>query len=203
MDRSVTAPATAPTSPPDTQARPIEPEVGAGSARLIAAVVAIVMIALLGLMIWGIGRRAAGTAGSVPVAARPAPAFTLPLFGGGQFDLAASRGKPVLINFWASWCIPCEEEAAVLEAGSKAYADRVAFIGVNVQDTEPLARDFMRRFGVTYPNGRDASGAIAVEYGMSGVPETYFVDRNGQLVRKWQGALDEARLRSYLDELLR
>lgn len=86
---------------------------------------------------------------------------------------------------------------------SRAYENRVVFIGVNVQDTDPLARGFLRRFGVTYPNGRDTSGAVAVEYGMSGVPETYFVDRSGQLVRKWQGALDEARLRRFLDDLLR
>jgi cytochrome c biogenesis protein CcmG/thiol:disulfide interchange protein DsbE len=169
----------------------------------VALVVGLTLLALLALMIWGIGKRAAGTVGSVPVASRPAPLFSLPLFDGGQFDLAAARGKPVLINFWASWCIPCEEEAAVLEQGSRAYRDRVVFVGVNVQDTEPLARDFLRRFGVTYPNGRDASGAIAVDYGMSGVPETYFVDRDGRIARKWQGALDEARLRTFLDELLR
>jgi cytochrome c biogenesis protein CcmG/thiol:disulfide interchange protein DsbE len=166
-------------------------------------VVALAIMALIGLMVWGIGKRAAGTTGSVPVTARPAPPFTLPLFEGGQFDLAAQRGTPVLINFWASWCIPCEEEAAVLEAMSKAYQGRVSFIGVNVQDTDPLARAFLRRFGVTYPNGRDATGSVAVEYGMSGVPETYFVDRNGQLVRKWQGPLDEPRLRQFLDDLLR
>jgi len=161
------------------------------------------MISLLALMIWGIGKRAEGTVGSVPVTVRPAPAFTLTLLDGRPFDLGTSRGKPVLINFWASWCIPCEEEAAVLEQGSRAYKDRVTFVGVNVQDTDPLANDFLRRFGVTYPNGRDASGAIAVDYGMSGVPETYFVNRDGQIVRKWQGALDYSRLHAYLDDLLR
>jgi cytochrome c biogenesis protein CcmG/thiol:disulfide interchange protein DsbE len=161
------------------------------------------MLALLGLMIWGIGKRAEGTVGSVPVTTRPAPNFTLPLFNGGQFELAAAKGKPILVNFWASWCIPCEEEASVLEQGSRAYADRVTFIGVDVQDTDGAARDFLRRFGVSYPNGRDASGVIAVDYGMSGVPETYFVDRNGTLVRKWQGALDQDRLRSFLDDLLK
>jgi cytochrome c biogenesis protein CcmG/thiol:disulfide interchange protein DsbE len=179
------------------------PEVSAHSARLVALVVGVLMVALLALMIWGIGKRAAGTTGNVPVTSRPAPAFTLPLLDGASFDLAAAHGKPVVVNFWASWCIPCEEEAAVLEHVSRAYKDRVVFVGVNVQDTEPLARDFLRRFGVTYPNGRDATGAIAVDYGMSGVPETYFVDREGRLARKWQGPLDEPRLRAYLDELLR
>jgi cytochrome c biogenesis protein CcmG, thiol:disulfide interchange protein DsbE len=201
----VTAPV-APTPLTTTPAPPAvepTPEVSARSARLVALVVGLTLVALLGLMIWGIGKRAAGTVGSVPVAVRPAPAFSLTLLDGTSFDLSAARGKPVVVNFWASWCIPCEEEAAVLERGSRAYRDRAVFIGVNVQDTEPLARDFMRRFGVTYPNGRDATGAIAVDYGMSGVPETYFIDRDGLLVRKWQGALDEARLRSFLDDLLR
>ena len=191
---------TAPVAPSTVEPTP---EVSVRSARLVALLVGLALVALLGLMIWGIGKRAAGTVGSVPVAVRPAPPFSLTLLDGGQFDLAAARGKPVVVNFWASWCIPCEEEAAVLEQASRAYRDRAVFIGVNVQDTEPLARDFLRRFRVTYPNGRDATGAIAVEYGMSGVPETYFVDRDGRLVAKWQGALDEARLRSFLDDLLR
>lgn len=170
---------------------------------MIALVVGVVIVALIGLMVWGIGKRAQGTVGSVPVATRPAPSFSIPLFEGGEFALGAQRGKPVLINFWASWCIPCEDEAATLEAMSRAYKDRVVFIGVNVQDTDPLARGFLKRFNVTYPNGRDASGAVSVEYGMSGVPETYFVDRNGTLVRKWQGPLDEARIRQFLDPLLK
>jgi cytochrome c biogenesis protein CcmG, thiol:disulfide interchange protein DsbE len=204
LDEPVTAPA-APspltTDPPPPAVEPT-PEVSVRSARLVALVVGLTLVALLGLMIWGIGKRAAGTAGSVPVAVRPAPSFALTLLDGTPFNLGDVRGKPVVVNFWASWCIPCEEEAAVLEQASRAYRDRVVFVGVNVQDTEPLARDFLRRFGVTYPNGRDATGAIAVEYGMSGVPETYFVDRDGRLVRKWQGALDTARLRSFLDDLL-
>lgn len=203
MDTPVTASGTRPTHTTTLPQMPQpSPEVGPGSARLVALIVGVIVVALIGLMIWGIGKRAAGTVGSVPVTTRPAPAFTVPLFEGGQFSLASTQGKPVLINFWASWCIPCEEEAAVLEQASRVYGDRVAFIGIDVQDTEPAAREFLRRFGVTYPNGRDLSGTIAVEYGMSGVPETYFVDRSGMLVRKWQGPLDEARLRGFLDDLL-
>jgi cytochrome c biogenesis protein CcmG/thiol:disulfide interchange protein DsbE len=184
-----------------------DPEVSARSARVVALVVGVVMLALLGLMIWGIGRAAQGSVGEVRLSARPAPPFTIPLMNGTPdgkpFDLAATKGKPVLINFWASWCIPCEDEAGTLERAFRQYGDRVTFIGVNVQDTDANARDFLRRFGVTYPNGVDASGAVAVDYGMSGVPESYFVDRNGQLSRKWQGPLDDDRLKSYLDELLK
>lgn len=183
------------------------PEVSARSARVVALVVGVVMLALLGLMIWGIGRAAQGSVGEVRLSARPAPPFTIPLMNGTTdgktFDLASTKGKPVLINFWASWCIPCEDEAGTLERASRQYGDRVTFIGVNVQDTDANARDFLRRFGVSYPNGVDALGAVAVDYGMSGVPESYFVDRNGQLTRKWQGPLDDARLKSYLDELLK
>jgi cytochrome c biogenesis protein CcmG/thiol:disulfide interchange protein DsbE len=201
----VTVPAASPTSTEHSAPVPEQPtpEVSPRSARLVALVVGVAMLSLLALMVWGIGKRAQGTVGNVPVASRPAPAFSIPLLDGKPFDLPAARGKPVLINFWASWCIPCEDEAAVLEQASRQYRDRITFIGVNVQDTEPNAREFLRRFGVTYPNGMDTSGAIAVDYGMSGVPESYFVDRDGQLVKKWQGPLDADRLRAYLDELLR
>ena len=184
-----------------------DPDVRAGSnpwvARSFALAVGLVIVLFLGLLVWGLGRRAAGTVGVAPIQARPAPAFSVPLFEGGTFQLGEQRGRPVLINFWASWCIPCEDEAAALERASRRYGDRVQFVGVNVQDTDANARAFLRRFGVTYPNGRDASGEVAVEYGMSGVPETYFVDRNGALVRKWQGPLDDERLRQFLDELTR
>jgi cytochrome c biogenesis protein CcmG/thiol:disulfide interchange protein DsbE len=179
------------------------PEVSPRSARLVALVVGAAMLALLALMIWGIGRAAQGTVGEVRFSARPAPRFAIQLMDGQPFDLAAARGKPVVVNFWASWCIPCEDEAGVLEKAAREYGDRVTFIGVDVQDTDANSRDFLRRFGVTYPNGQDLSGAIAVDYGMSGVPESYFVDKNGLMVKKWQGPLDEARLRAYLDELLR
>jgi cytochrome c biogenesis protein CcmG/thiol:disulfide interchange protein DsbE len=170
---------------------------------LFALAVGLVIVLFLGLLVWGLGRRAAGTVGIAPIQARPAPIFSVPLFEGGTFQLGEQRGRPVLINFWASWCIPCEDEAAALERAARRYGDRVEFVGVNVQDTDANARAFLRRFGVTYPNGRDASGEVAVEYGMSGVPETYFVDRSGALVRKWQGPLDDERLRGFLDELVR
>ena len=166
----------------------------------------VLVVGLLALLVWKVSHQVGNStvAGDLRDGKQPhTPSFTLPRLDGGALASSELEGKAQVVNFWASWCIPCEEEAAVLDQGSRAYKDRAVFIVVNVQDTEPLARDFMRRFGVTYPNGRDATGAIAVEYGMSGVPETYFVDRDGHLSRTWQGALDEARLRSFLDELLK
>jgi cytochrome c biogenesis protein CcmG, thiol:disulfide interchange protein DsbE len=200
------------TQPPPLAAEPLvaeprpdrsESDASPWVARSAALAVALAVLALLGLLVWGLGKRAQGTVGAAPVQARPAPPFALTTFDGGRFDLAAQVGKPVLINFWASWCIPCEDEAAALERAARRYGDRVAFIGVNVQDTDANARAFLRRFGVTYPNARDATGEVAVEYGMAGVPETYFVDRDGKLVRKWQGPLDDEKLRQFLDELTR
>ena len=196
---SATVPSSAPNRPQTEALAEPNPWV----ARAIALAVAAVVVLFLALLIWGLGRKGAGTVGEATIPIRSAPRFALPLFDGGSFDLGSAPATPVLINFWASWCIPCEEEAAALERASRAYHGRVLFVGVNVQDTEPNARAFLKKFGVSYPNGRDASGEIAVEYGMSGVPESYFVGRDGRLTRKWQGPLDDARLGAFLEELLR
>ena len=164
------------------------------------------MVALLAILIWGLGR--VGTVGQVPVASRPAPDFQVVLFGqngspAGEWRLSSANGHPVVLNFWASWCIPCEEEAPVLEQLARRYRGRVEFVGVAVQDTEAASRGFLDRFNVTYPNGPDPAGEISIDYGMSGVPETYFIDRQQRIARKWAGPLDEARLTAYVEELLR
>ena len=174
-------------------------------ARLAALAVGLGVVALLGLFIWGLGRK--GTIGAVPVAVRPAPPISLTLFGQpgspvGSWTLA-EQGRPVVVNFWASWCVPCEDEAPVLERVARRYRDRVSFVGVDVQDDDQAARAFLDRFRVSYPNGPDRSGEVSIAYGMSGVPETYFVSGGGQIVRKWAGPLDEARLVDFVEQLLR
>ena len=176
--------------------------------RLAALAVGLGVAALLALLVWGLGRR--GSVGQVPVAVRPAPDFELGLFSqpdglpeASRWRLSALPDQPAVINFWASWCLPCEDEAPVLERVARRYRDRAAFIGVDVQDNETNARAFLQRFRVSYPNGPDSDGEISIAYGMSGVPETYFVSRDRQIVRKWAGPLDEARLVAFLDDLLR
>ena len=174
--------------------------------RLAALGVGLVVVALLSLFVWGLGRR--GTVGAVNIPARPAPDFQVSLFGqpgapGGTWWLGEQAGRAVVVNFWASWCIPCEQEAPVLESVARRYRDRVAFIGVDVQDTEEAARAFLARFRITYPNGPDPEGSISIDYGMTGVPETYFVDRSGNIIRKWAGPLDESRLVAFVEELLK
>lgn len=171
-------------------------------ARAVALTVGLTVVALLALMIWGLGRRSAGTVGEARVTQRQAPDLSLQLFDGQTLRVGDLRGQPAVVNFWASWCLPCEEEAAALQRGARRYAGRATFVGVAVQDTDQNARAFVRRFGLAYPNGLDAGGGIAVDFGMTGVPETYFVDRAGRIVRKWQGPLDDALVERFLEELL-
>ncbi len=141
---------------------------------------------------------------NIPITARPAPDFTLPLFDGTTLRLADLRGRPVLVDFWASWCVPCREEAATLEQVWQSYrATDLLFVGVSVQDREVAAQDFLEEFVITYPNGRDADGRISIDYGLMGVPEKFLINRQGQIVRKLVGPVPAAVLTDLLDALIR
>ncbi len=121
---------------------------------------------------------------------KPAPDFSLTLFDGRTVRLSDFRGKVVFINFWASWCPPCRAEARLLEQSWQRYKDQgVVFLGVDIQDREEDARRFIQEFGVTYMNGRDPYNRIAIDYGVYGIPETFFIDREGQITYKHIGAL--------------
>lgn len=117
------------------------------------------------------------------------PDFTLPLFSGYEYEnrsevkLSDLQGKVVALNFWASWCKPCEQEAAELEETWKFYeaGGKVVFIGVDYVDTESEARVFLKKFGITYPNGPDMGTKISQMFRIQGVPETFFLDQNGIL----------------------
>lgn len=144
-----------------------------------------------------------GASGSARVN-RPAADFTLPLFDGGELTLSSLKGQPVVINFWASWCPPCREEAPVLERVWRLYEERgVTFIGVDIQDTEEDARAFIREFDITYPNGRDLKGRITIDYGVGGIPVTFFIDREGLIASRWVGSLNEDLLVARIVELLK
>ena len=171
-------------------------------------VLSLVILAVAGFMalLWGgLTRREplTGASGAARVN-RPAEDFTLPLFSGGNITLSSLRGKPVVINFWASWCPPCREEAPVLEEVWRRYADEgVSFIGVDIQDAEADARAYIEEFGITYPNGPDIGGKITIDYGVSGIPVTFFVNREGLIVSRWVGAINEGILVSRIEDLLR
>ena len=115
--------------------------------------------------------------------------FTLTLFSGYEYEgrtevsIQDLRGKVVIINFWASWCKPCEQEASDLRQAWEFYkpSSNVVFIGADYVDTEPEARVYLKKFGITYPNGPDLATKISQYFRIKGVPETYFVDKNGVL----------------------
>lgn len=133
-----------------------------------------------------------------------APNFTLTTFEGRQVELSSLRGQVVIVNFWASWCIPCEQEAADLEAFHRDYKDRgVVMIGVNWADTESAARDYMKKYDITYTNGPDLGTRISQTFRITGVPETYIIDRDGQLVKSLVVPTTKAQLAAIVEPLLK
>jgi len=139
-----------------------------------------------------------------PLLGKPASAFSLTTFDGKPVSLEALRGKVVILNFWASWCMPgCYDEAPSLERAWQAYRDRdVVLVGVNVQDKEEPARRFLTQFGHTFANAPDPSGRVAVDYGVYGVPETFFIDRKGRVRFKQTGAVTDEILKQHVETLL-
>ena len=140
---------------------------------------------------------------NLPEPGGQAPGFTAPLLaGGGSLGLADLRGRPVMLNFWASWCVPCKDEAPLLRRAFRAYGDRVAFVGVDVKDSRSDAIDFARRTGLSYPHVRNEGGKIYAEYGLTGQPETFFIDADGAIVEHVNGPMDEGALTQLLDVLV-
>lgn len=139
-----------------------------------------------------------------PLIGRPAAPFALTSFDGAPLSLEAHRGKVVVLNFWASWCYPaCYEEAPVLERAWRTWRDKgVVVIGVDIQDTTEKGRKFIADFGLTFPNARDITGKVSIDYGVYGVPETFFIDRRGRIRDKKVGALTEDGLRAGVEKLL-
>lgn len=169
---------------------------------LVAVLILAPIAALLALLAFGFTREP-GYIPS-PLLAKRAPTFTLPLFDGGTLQLEDLRGKVIFLNFWASWCVPCRDEARTLEAAWRAQRDRgIVFVGIDIQDKEEDARGFLREFEISYPNGMDPGNRIAVDYGVWGVPETFIIDRDGRISYKHVGAIDAQTMVARLDEALR
>jgi cytochrome c biogenesis protein CcmG/thiol:disulfide interchange protein DsbE len=168
------------------------------------AIAALVIVGFLGLLVWGMLNRQPITGLSgITMVNRPAPDFILTTFKGTAISLKDLRGKPVVINFWASWCPPCRIEAALIERTWRAYKNRgLIFLGINLQDRKQDALNYIREFDVTYPNGPDPTGEISIDYGVSGLPVTFFVSREGQVVRRWVGAIEKSVLISSIEEIM-
>lgn len=131
-----------------------------------------------------------------PLLGKSAPEFRLPeLDGGTDVDSANYRDQILVVNFWASWCIPCREEAPELEAFAKRNAGQgVEMIGIVYNDDKKNARAFRQRFGLTFPQATDPDGRTAIDFGVYGVPETYVIDRDGRVMAKLIGATTAAAL---------
>lgn len=177
------------------------------SFRLAAQALSVALVVgLLGLLIWKVAQQI----GSDNVAAEvrkgempAAPDFTLPrLDGDGKLSLAGYDGKPRVVNFWASWCLPCRDEAPLLQDAARRYEGRLVVVGIDYQDFTGDARRFVRTFGLTYPMGRDANGSLLGRWGVSGAPESFFIDRTGRVVAHVPGAVTKETLAEGIQKAL-
>jgi cytochrome c biogenesis protein CcdA/cytochrome oxidase Cu insertion factor (SCO1/SenC/PrrC family) len=139
-----------------------------------------------------------------PTPAATAPGFSLP--GAAATDpapvsLAALRGRPVVVNFFASWCTACQAEAAVIQAAARRYAGHVAFVGVDVNDSQPSVRAYIARYHLSYTVGFDQSGSVAAAYGVTGLPTTVFVSPSGQIVARHLGRISPSGLDHQLAQM--
>lgn len=134
-----------------------------------------------------------------PLIGRPAPTFSLERLDGGRVSLSDLRGQPLVINFFASWCVPCRQEHAELTMASRLLGDRARFLGVIYEDEPDAIRAWVRH--QAYPTLIDPGGRMAIAYGVYGVPETFFIGADGVIVDKVKGPVDLPRIRSLLDAM--
>lgn len=161
----------------------------------------VLLVGLLGVMAINLSK-----VESVDLQGRPAPDFALPLFDQfeqEQINLTTLRGQVVVVNFWASWCVECYKEAELLEQAWQDYRDRgVMFVGVDYLDTDKEGLAYMQQYGITYPSGPDMGSKISKAYAITGVPETFFIDRDGNISHVQIGPIEREQLYSLLDRLI-
>ncbi len=168
---------------------------GLGLLAILGLIVFVVVAAFFGIALAD-KNRSQPTSGN-------APDFSLSTFDGQTVRLSALRGKVVMINFWASWCGPCRDEAPELQRTWERYKDRgVVFLGIAYTDTERNAQAFLKEYGTTYPNGLDLGTRISAQYHIQGVPETFIIDRDGNVVEFVMAPLTELALSAKLDRAL-
>ena len=178
----------------------------------LMALAFIPLVLIAALLIWGTVRGGGSpggifvnnSGGSVDLDRKQAPDFTLTTFDGEVVTLSELRGNIVFLDFWASWCPPCRAEAPTLRYVHEQFLEEdVVFVGIDVWEDRPGAgQRFAREARWEYPIGLDPSGSITINYGVKGLPEKFFVDRDGDLVRKWIGPINTGELTNMLNELL-
>ncbi|HMC23464.1 MAG TPA: redoxin domain-containing protein [Thermoanaerobaculia bacterium] len=138
-----------------------------------------------------------------PLIGRPAPPFALKAINTGEMiDIARLRGKPVILNFWATWCVPCYQEHPVLVENAQRIGSNVQFVGVVFNDSEDKINAFLRQRGSAYPTLLDEQGKTAIAYGVGGVPETYFINPKGVIVAKFAGPMTTEVLQANLSKAM-
>ncbi len=175
---------------------------GSSMKRLILAAIGLVVIGgILVTLALNIGELE-----SIQLQGSEAPDFTLPLFDQFEQDevtLSELEGQVVVINFWASWCVECFREAELLEQAWRDYKDQgVMFLGVDYLDTDKEALAYMEKYDITYPSGPDIGTQISKAYGLTGVPETIFIDKAGNIAHVHIGSIEKPQLYAILDELV-
>jgi cytochrome c biogenesis protein CcmG, thiol:disulfide interchange protein DsbE len=171
-----------------------------GAIALVAAMLVLLVVHI------ATAQRGAAVAAAVAAGKKPAaPDFDLDRIGrDGRLKLSSLRGRVVVLNFWASWCQACKDEARTVEAAARRWQPRgVVFVGVDSQDFTSDARRFAHRFGLTYGNVHDGSGGVMTRYGVTGLPETWTLDRQGRLVDHIPGVTDAVRLDSAIERARR
>ena len=148
------------------------------------------------LVVYGLGRPSS-------LLGRPAPVFDLTSYSGDRLLFKDFSGQVIVVNFWASWCEPCQAEAASLERVWADFRDQpVVFVGINCQDTPASAREFLEHYRITYPNAPDPYGRLMRAYGVTALPETFVVGADGAVVKRYIGAVNEAELARVIAETL-
>lgn len=168
--------------------------------RFIPPLLAAVLVAVLG---YALLRGSSDNDPGGPLVGKPAPDFSRQfLDGGGNLKLSSLKGRPVLVNFWASWCPPCVEEAPLLsQVASRQSANGLAIVGVIFQDEPKKASDFIDKYRLAFTNVLDPDSATAIDYGVAQVPESFFIDKNGVVQAHVRGGLDDAKLRANLAKI--
>ena len=177
------------------------------SKKLKATVIFLLAILIAGftifLAIGVMGTTTATSRSGKELVGKKAPSFVAPKVGGQLVSLENYKNRPLVLNFWASWCPPCRDETPGMERIWRKYEDQgVVILGINVQDGEKEAERYISEFGVTFSNALDLDGSITVDYGVTGLPVTFFIDNDSVVTGRWVGSISEDRLDNWVSNLI-
>ena len=172
---------------------------------ILIAIGVLLLSGLFAVFAWGLSPKE-----STQLQNAGAPEFSFTVFNDSSVDMSGEKvtlsnlkGQVVVVNFWASWCVECYKEAALLQEAYLDYKDKgVIFIGIDYLDTDKEAMEYMEKYGITYPSGPDIASKIARDYRITGVPETFFIDKQGNIQHVQIGPIERFQLYSLIDTLV-